>query len=76
MLTEVERVDRHGFTQTELERAKKELLRQFERMYLERDKVRSSRESPQRGSARQAMTAEVVATTNVTGASPGRTWAN
>ena len=40
LLTEVERVDRHGFTQTELDRAKKERLRRFERLYLERDKTR------------------------------------
>ena len=41
LLTELERVDRHGFTATELERVKKDLLRQAEQAYRERDKVRS-----------------------------------
>jgi zinc protease len=38
LLTEVERVDRHGFTETELERIKADLLRSYERAYEERDK--------------------------------------
>ncbi|MGB3563087.1 MAG: pitrilysin family protein, partial [Thermoanaerobaculia bacterium] len=38
LLTEVERVDRHGFTKTELERMKADLLRSYERAYEERDK--------------------------------------
>ncbi|TNF77491.1 MAG: insulinase family protein [Acidobacteria bacterium] len=38
LLTEVERVDRHGFTQTELERMKADLLRSYERAFEERDK--------------------------------------
>ncbi len=41
LLTEVERVDRHGFTATELERAKANTLRGYEQLYRERDKVRS-----------------------------------
>lgn len=36
VLTEAERVDRHGFTATELERAKTGLLRGYERAYAER----------------------------------------
>ena len=42
LLTEVERVDRHGFTGTEMEREKKEYLRAFEQVYRERDKRASS----------------------------------
>ncbi len=38
LLTEVERVDRHGFTQTELDRMKIDLLRRFEQAFKERDK--------------------------------------
>jgi zinc protease len=38
LLVEVERVDRHGFTATELERAMKELLRAREQLWRERDK--------------------------------------
>ena len=41
LLTEVERVDRHGFTETELERAKAEHLRAMERIYQERDNLDS-----------------------------------
>jgi zinc protease len=41
VLTEAERVDRHGFTSTELERAKQDLLRGYERAYAERDKSES-----------------------------------
>lgn len=39
--TEAERVRRHGFTVTELERAKTNILRQMERSYNERDKIES-----------------------------------
>ncbi|MEM7588221.1 MAG: insulinase family protein, partial [Acidobacteriota bacterium] len=42
LLTEVERVDRHGFTQTELDRIKTNTERGYEQAYRERDKVRSS----------------------------------
>ena len=42
LLTEVERVDRFGFTATELARQKKDTLRVFEQVYRERDKRRSS----------------------------------
>ncbi|MCP3959893.1 MAG: insulinase family protein [bacterium] len=42
LLTEVERVDRHGFTQTELDRAKINTERAYEQTYRERDKVRSA----------------------------------
>jgi zinc protease len=38
LITEVERVDQHGFTATELERMKADLLRAYERAYEERDK--------------------------------------
>ena len=38
LLTEVERVDRHGFTATELDRIKLDFLRGMERAYQERDK--------------------------------------
>jgi zinc protease len=41
LLTEAERVSQHGFTAGELERAKAELLRAWERRYAERDKLRS-----------------------------------
>ncbi|MEM6796113.1 MAG: insulinase family protein, partial [Acidobacteriota bacterium] len=41
VLTEVERVDRHGFTEGELERAKREVLRGYEQLFKERDKLRS-----------------------------------
>ncbi len=41
LLTEVERVDRHGFTQTELDRSKTNIERGYEQAYRERDKVRS-----------------------------------
>ncbi len=41
LLTEVERVDRHGFTETELERAKAEYLRAMERVYEERENLDS-----------------------------------
>lgn len=43
MLSELERVRRHGFTAGELERAKRKLARAYEQRYAERDK----RESPQ-----------------------------
>jgi len=39
LLEEVVRVERHGFTESELERAKKRLLRQFEQAAKERDKT-------------------------------------
>jgi zinc protease len=42
LLTEAERVVQHGFTPTELERQKRELLRSVERAYDERDKMSSS----------------------------------
>ena len=38
LLTEGKRIQQHGFTSTELERAKKSLLRRIEQMYNERDK--------------------------------------
>lgn len=38
-LAEVFRVDQHGFTKTELERAKEQILSSYERMYNERDKT-------------------------------------
>ncbi len=41
LLAEAERVKRYGFTESELERQKKETLRRFERMYNERDKTES-----------------------------------
>lgn len=41
-LTEVERVDRYGFTPAELDRAKQDLLRGLEQSYAERDKTESS----------------------------------
>lgn len=41
-LTEVERARQHGFTVAELERAKADLLRQFQRNYDERNKLDSS----------------------------------
>ncbi|MFQ5650174.1 MAG: M16 family metallopeptidase [bacterium] len=43
MLTEALRVKRHGFTRTELEREKTEMLRGIEQAYNERDKTESSR---------------------------------
>lgn len=42
ILSEAERVRRHGFTATELDREKKELLRAREQYYRELDKLRSS----------------------------------
>ncbi len=42
LLTEVERVDRHGFTQSELDRIKSELVRRYEQAYVERDKQQSA----------------------------------
>ena len=41
LLTEAKRVEQYGFTETELERAKTDLLRQIERQYEERDKQES-----------------------------------
>ena len=41
IVEENERVKRHGFTQSELERAKQELLTQYEKAYNERDKTES-----------------------------------
>ncbi len=41
LLTEAERVARHGFTATELERQKRDLLRSVEQAYAERDKTES-----------------------------------
>ncbi len=43
ILTEAERIDRHGFTQSELDRTKTWLLRRIEKSYRERDKTESSR---------------------------------
>ncbi len=43
MLVEAERVRRHGFTLSELERSKQELLRNVEQLYQERDKTESGR---------------------------------
>ncbi len=42
VLTEAERVDRYGFTESELEREKRELLRNMEQAYAEREKTESS----------------------------------
>src|SRR5439155_7124662 len=42
VLTEEERVERHGFTAAEVERAKRDLLRGLEQTYSERDKAESS----------------------------------
>ena len=42
LLTEAERVDEHGFTATELERARKDLIRAYEQQYAERAKSNSS----------------------------------
>lgn len=42
LLAEAARVERHGFTATELERAKADLLRAMERAYAERDKTPSA----------------------------------
>ncbi|MCP4310978.1 MAG: insulinase family protein [Bacteroidetes bacterium] len=39
LLTEVERAKRYGFTQSELERAKAEILTRWEKKYNERDKI-------------------------------------
>ncbi len=41
IMTENERVKQHGFTETELEREKKSVLRQVEKLYNERDKRKS-----------------------------------
>jgi len=42
LLTEAERADRHGFTQTELDRLKADLWRAYEQAYAERDKRESA----------------------------------
>ncbi|MFH2142828.1 MAG: insulinase family protein [Bacteroidota bacterium] len=42
LITENERVKRYGFTETELEREKKTLLRSIEKLYNERDKRKSA----------------------------------
>ena len=42
LLTEAERVAQHGFTATELDRQKRELMRDFERAYDERGKMSSA----------------------------------
>jgi zinc protease len=42
LLLEAERVDRHGFVATELDRAQRDLLRQYEQAYAERDKTNSA----------------------------------
>ena len=41
LLTEAIRVQKHGFTQTELERQKAKYLRNLEKQYNERDKTES-----------------------------------
>ena len=41
LLTEARRVDQFGFLQSELDRAKQDLLRSYERLYAERDKTQS-----------------------------------
>ncbi|TFB12708.1 insulinase family protein [Candidatus Marinimicrobia bacterium MT.SAG.4] len=41
LLTEAERIARHGFTKTELERNKVSIMRNMEKAYLERDKTNS-----------------------------------
>ena len=41
LLREIERVDRHGFTASELDRAKVNLARAYEQAYRERDKLQS-----------------------------------
>jgi zinc protease len=41
ILTEAFRIDQHGFTPTELERAKETILASYERAYNERDKSES-----------------------------------
>lgn len=41
LLTESQRVDKHGFLQSELDRAKRNLLRRFERSFAEREKSTS-----------------------------------
>ena len=41
LLTEAERVDEHGFTQSELDRQKQDVMRGMERAYAERDKTES-----------------------------------
>ncbi len=43
ILTETSRVQKHGFTQSELERTKTWLLRRMEKAYIERDKTESVR---------------------------------
>jgi len=43
LITESERVKRYGFTETELERAKKDMLSNIEKSYKERNKQKSSR---------------------------------
>lgn len=43
LLAEAKRIQQHGFTETELERNKKALLRSREQQYAERDKTESSR---------------------------------
>ncbi|MDB5035189.1 MAG: peptidase domain protein [Chlorobi bacterium] len=43
VLTEAERVRRYGFSQTELDRAKLDVMRGMEQAYAERDKVESAR---------------------------------
>lgn len=41
LLTEIRRVEQYGFTATELERVKRDVLRRYEQSYRERDKQRS-----------------------------------
>ena len=42
LLREVERVDRHGFTESEIERSKIRIVRDYEQAYRERDKLESA----------------------------------
>ncbi|HEX9731594.1 MAG TPA: insulinase family protein [Thermoanaerobaculia bacterium] len=58
VLTEAERVDRHGFAAGELERAKKDLVRTYEQAFRERDKQPSAALAAELG--RNFLTAESV----------------
>src|SRR5207248_2573286 len=42
LITETRRVDQHGFLQSELDRAKQQMLRSYDRAYAERDRTASS----------------------------------
>ncbi len=58
LLVEAERVERHGFTAGELERAKKVYLRSYEQAYRERDKAHSASLASECG--RNFLTGEAV----------------